>query len=306
MRFDLTTLKLFLAVVDESSITKAAKREHITGAAISKRIAELEEGLGVRLLNRHSSGMRPTGAGSTLAAGIRTILSNLDSVQARVSEYADGSRGEVRIYSGTSGLVGWLPEDLKRFTRRYPDIRLQIKERHSPEIVRAVKEGEADIGIFAPHIKADDLDVYLYHDVRLVLLVSQRHPLAKKNSVYLTAAAGYEFVGLSDDSALGLLLTKIASEYGIEIKARFEVTGHEPVRRLVQAGIGIGVLPEFCALPYARAMKLCCIPLRDRWARYSLKICTRPHNTLSMSARQLLAYLVRRNKIAQPSEARNG
>lgn len=293
MRIDLVTLKLFLAVVQERSIAKAARREHITGPAISKRISELEMELGVRLLERHSGGMRPTDAGQTLAAEARSVLGTLDRLQAKLSEYAAGSRGEVRLYSGASGLVGRLPEDLRSFTTRHPQVTIQIKEQHSPEVVRAVAAGEADIGIYAPHVAAAGLDVHPYHKVRLVLLVKHDHPLARKRSVRLAAAAGHEFVGLSDDSALGQLLLQITAEHDIDFKTRLQVTGHEPVRRLVQAGMGVGILPQFCALPYAKAMKLTCIPLSDRWASYQLNICTRPRETLSMSARLLLAHLLK-------------
>jgi DNA-binding transcriptional LysR family regulator len=294
MRLDLTTLKLFLAVVEERGIARAAKREHITGPAISKRIAELEQALGVRLLERRSSGISPTVAGTALAAEARGVLGTLERLQATLSDYAGGSRGEVRLYSGASGLVGRLPEDLKRFARRYPLVRLRIKELHSQEVVRAVTEGEADIGIYAPHIAAAGLDVHPYHPVRLVLLAPRDHPLARRRRVWLAQAAGYEFVGLADDSALGVLLQRIALERGIALNARLQVTGHEPVRRLVQAGMGIGILPEFCALPYARAMRLACVPLADPWARYTLNICTRPREALPMSARLLLAHLTAR------------
>ena len=293
MRLDLVTLRLFVAVVDEGSIAKAARREHITGPAISKRIAELEERLGVRLIERHVRGIKPTSAGSALAAEARNVLGNISRMHAKLSEYAAGARGEVSIISGASGLVGRLPDDLKQFIQENPLVKLRIKEAHSPEVVRAVGEGKADIGIYAPSVSApNNLDVYPYEVIRLMLITAINHPLAERRSINLAEATAHDLIGLSGDSALGLLLARSAEEHGIVAKPQIEVTGHEPMRRLVKAGIGIGILPDVCSLPYAAAMGLRCIPLSDRWARYTLSICTRPHETLSLSARRLLSHLI--------------
>jgi DNA-binding transcriptional LysR family regulator len=292
MRLDLISLRLFVAVLDEGSIAKAARREHITGPAISKRIAELEEWLGVQLIERNTQGIKPTSAGLALALEARAVLSGVGRIHAKLSEYANGTRGEVRLISGASGLVGQLPEDLKQFIFENPLVKLQIKERHSPAVVAGVSQGEADIGIYAPSVSAPGLDVYPYQLVRLVLLTSPTHVLAHRRTVAFAEAAAYDFIGLSGDSALGLLLERVADEYGITIKPTIEVTGHEPMRRLVEAGIGIGILPDVCATPYTRAMQVRAIPLRDRWARYTLNICTRPHDTLSSPVRRLLSHLI--------------
>jgi DNA-binding transcriptional LysR family regulator len=295
MRLDLVTLRLFLAVVDEGGIAKAARREHITGPAISKRIAELEQWLGVRLIERNVRGIKPTSAGLALAAEARNVMGGVNRIHAKLSEFATGARGEVSIISGASGLVGQLPEDLKNFILENPLVKLRIKEAHSPEVVRAVSDGDADIGIYAPSVAAPShLDVYPYQVIRLVLITANNHPLAQRRSVGLDEAVAYDFIGLSGDSALGMLLAHIAEELGIDVKPKIEVTGHEPMRRLVEAGMGIGILPNVCAVPYANAMQFRCVPLRDRWSRYTLNICTRPHETISLSARRLLSHLILR------------
>jgi DNA-binding transcriptional LysR family regulator len=290
--FDLITLRLFAAVVDEASIAKAANRNHITSAAISKRIAELEARLGLRLLERRAGGMRPTLAGSALAKAAHKLLGDLDALKATLSEYVDGQRGDVRICSGTSGIVGSLPDDLKSFAAKHPNITLQIKEQHSAEAIAAVRSGLADIAIYAPHVAATGLDNHDYQKVHLVLLVSREHPLATRKTISFAEATRHEFIGLSPDTALGQLLLRVSRETGLRISKRFEVTGHEPVRRLAQAGAGVGVLPSTCVLPYAEAMGLHCIRLSDRWARYQLKISTRPYRSLSLPARKVLSHLV--------------
>jgi len=288
----LTTLKLFAAVVDEASIARAAQRNHITSAAVSKRIAELEDRLGVRLLERRAGGMRPTLPGAALANAAHKLLGDLDALKVTLSEFVDGQRGDVRICSGTSGIVGSLPDDLKSFSAKYPNITLQIKEQHSAEAIEAVRTGLADIAIYAPHIVASGLDTYAYQKVHLVLLVQRDHPLAQRRTISFAEATRYELIGLSSDTALGQLLLKVATETGVRISKRFEVTGHEPVRRLVQAGVGVGILPSICALPYANAMGLRCVRVGDRWAQYRLQLCTRSYRSLSLPARKVLSHLV--------------
>lgn len=291
MRLDLTTLKLLLAVVEERSMAKAAERSHITAPAISKRIAELEAALDVQLLERHNAGIRPTAAGEALAADVRSVLALLERAQSKLSEYADGTRGCVRIHSNPSGLAAGMPSDLARYLQDYPQVAIELEERHSVDVVRAVAEGDADIGVYAPQVPAEGLVVRPYRAVRLVLIAPHGHALAVKGKASLAEAAGYDFVSLSEASSIGNLVLKIAAEHGLTLKHRLRVTSFEALRCMVAAGLGLGVLPEHCAAPYTEAMQLACIPLIDRWAQYRLSLCTREPETLSMAARLLVEHL---------------
>lgn len=292
--FDLTTLQLLVAVIDETSIAKAARKKHITAAAISKRISELEQRVGVPLLERHCGTTRPTPAGIALVDTARKVLGDLDALRATLSEFVEGVRGEVRLFSGTSGIVGSMPDDLREFVLTYPGIALTISEHHSDEVIRGVREKLADIGIYSPQVAAGHLDVYPYQPVRLVLLCSQRHALAGRKSVWFAEAANYDFIGLTPESALGLLLSNVARHEHLVLRRRFEVAGHEAVRRLVRSNIGIGILPEVSVQPYAEALGIRSIRLRDSWSQYRLMLCTRPLGTLSLPVRKVLGHLLAR------------
>lgn len=291
MRPDLTTLKLFLAVVEEHSITRAAEREHITAPAISKRITELETALGVQLFDRLPKGIRATAAGEALAADVRSIFAILDRTENKLSEYADGNRGRIRIHANPSGISGALPAALREYLDTHPRVGIQLEEKHSVDVVRAVVEGEADIGIFAPHVPAEGLTVQPWQAIRLMLITPQEHVLAKRKTISLAEAAAHDFVSLSDASSIGNLVLRVAAEQGVALKHRLQVDGFDGLRRMVQAGLGLAVLPEHCALPYSKAMGFHCIRLSDSWARYRLNICTREPRTLSMAARLLLSHL---------------
>lgn len=291
MRPDLTTLKLFLAVVEERSIAKAAGREHITAPAISKRITELETALSVQLFDRHPKGIRPTAAGEALVADVRSIFAILDRAENKLSEYAGGHRGSIRIHANPSGLSGALPVALREYLDTHPLVGIQLEEKHSVDVVRAVTEGEADIGICAPHTPAEGLTLHPYQTIRLVLITPQDHALAKRKTISLAEAAAHDFVSLSDTSSIGNLVLRVAAEQGVALKHRLQVDGFDGLRRMVEAGLGLAVLPEHCALPYSKAMAFHFIRLNDSWARYRLNICTRDPQTLSMAARLLLNHL---------------
>lgn len=299
MRTDFTTLKLFLTVVEERSIGKAAEREHISAPAISKRIMELEQSLGVKLLHRQSTGVDLTEAGAALAVEVREILSSLDRMKSKLSEYATGQRGRVRLLCSPSSHISPLPDALKTFMQAHPLVDVHLDQKHSIDVIHGIAQGEADIGIFASELVAAEpaalnvLNTYPYQTLRLLLVAALDHPLAKRNRVSFAEAAEYEFIGPSDSSSIGALLRRVSVEAGLKFKNRLQVTNFDTAQRMAQFGLGIAVLPELYARPYAKSMKLKCIGLTDEWAEYRLRICTRASEVLAMPARLMLAHLTK-------------
>ena len=146
-QIDLTSLQLFVAVCELGSIGRAAEREFIAASAVSKRLSDLEATLGTQLLYRHARGVRLTPAGESLLHHARSMMFSLEKMQAELSEYADGVRGHVRMHASISAIVQFLPEDLGAFARAHPQVKIDLEEHLSAEVLRAVQEGAADIGI---------------------------------------------------------------------------------------------------------------------------------------------------------------
>ena len=299
MRTDFTTLKLFLTVVEERSIGKAAEREHISAPAISKRIMELEQSLGVKLLNRQSTGVNLTEAGAALAVEVREILSSLDRMKSKLSEYASGQLGRVKLFCSPSGHISPLPDALRTFMQAHPLIDVHVDERHSLGVIHGIAQGEADIGVFAPQLVAGELtslnglNVYPYQTLRLVALVHSRHALAKRNKASLAEVAEHDIIGFSDASSIGALIRRMSVEKGLKLKCRLQVTNFDTARRMAQAELGVAILPELYASPHSKTMNLKCISLAEPWAEYRLDICTRASDVLSMPARLMLAHLTK-------------
>src|SRR5437868_2345762 len=184
-RIDLTSLQLFVAVCELGSIGKAAEREFIAASAVSKRLSDLEATLDTPLLYRHARGVDLTPAGESLLHHARSVLFSLDKMQGELSEYADGVRGHVRIHASISAIVQFLPEDLGRFVREHPQVKIDLEEHLSTEVIRAVQEGAADLGICNTGVPRPgrELQTRPYRQDQLVLIVPRGHALAGEKAV---------------------------------------------------------------------------------------------------------------------------
>ena len=182
MRFDLTDLKLFLHVVEAGSITAGAERMHLAVAAASTRIRNMEIELGTALLNRDRQGVQPTPAGRTLVHHARLLLQQAERMRGELSEYADGLKGHIRLLSNTNALTEFLPEPLSQFLASHPQVNIDLEERLSDEIVAAVADGKADIGIVAGTEDVTGLEVFPFRVDRFVLVTAPR-PSARRTPV---------------------------------------------------------------------------------------------------------------------------
>lgn len=293
-RVDFVTLRLFVAIADERSLTRAAEREHLALAAVSKRISDMEGQLGVSLLYRQPKGVELTPAGHALLHHARNLLDGLQQMDADLSEFSQGVKGHVRIHANTSSVIEFLPEDLSAFTRLHPEVKIDLEERVSSDTLRALRDGLTDIGIFAGHIPAEDLQVFGYREDRLVLVTPRKHPLAALERIPLRDAAGFDFIGLQQDASLHALLQQSAQQMGTPLRLRIQVRSFEAICRMIHTGMGIGVLPEQVVRNYLPALDVAIIPLTDPWARRELKIGVRNLESLSVTARQLLEHLTTR------------
>src|SRR6516164_11275798 len=202
MRFDLSDLRLFLNVVEAGSITHGAERMHLAIAAASTRIRNMEATLGTPLLHRERQGVQPTPAGRTLVHHARLLLQQAERMHGELAQYAEGIRGQVRLMSNTNALTEFLPEPLSDFLSSHPQVNIDLEERLSDEIVAAVADGTADIGIVAGTVEIADLETLPFRTDRFVLVVAPLHPLARVERISFAEVLEHDFVGLDRASAL--------------------------------------------------------------------------------------------------------
>lgn len=292
MKLDPVSLRLFVSVVEEGTIAAAAKREHIAAAAISKRLSELEELLDARLLKRTNKGITPTDAGLSLLFMARSALNNLNDIVLQMREYSDGTRGSVHVVANISAITQFMPGLIKSFIDRYPLIKVVIEEQQSLAITKAVAENRAEVGIFTRLPHGADIDVFPFRTDRLVLLVPNDHPLAARESVRFSETLDHEYVALRSGTHLNFQLIKAANDLGRSLRIRMEVASYDALSLMVQAGIGIGIMPEGSAGIY-RLNGAKVVQLDEHWASRDLDVCVRARAALSVAAQLLLEHVLR-------------
>lgn len=293
-RLDLVSLALFGLVARTGSISKGAELAHLAIGAASKRISDLEESIGAELLERHHRGVTLTPAGQALQRHAQLILSNVDHLAADLSDYASGIVGIVRLAANTSAVTQFLPGDIAAFTAVNPRIKIELEEQNSGDIVHAVLDGRADIGIFADRTPLLGLQTVEYRRDRLALVVPKAHPLARRKQMAFVEAADLEFVSLSKGTSLSQRLEAGAEALGKRLRVRIQVRSFDAMCQMVAAGLGVAVLPAASVQPHLRSMGLHKIDLTDAWAERHLLVGARDLTALSRPVRLLMDHLVDR------------
>ena len=169
---DPVTLRLFIAVCEEGNIARAATREALVASAVSKRIAAVEASIGTALLVRGRRGIQPTAAGQALLRQAREVLSAMARMHAELSEFASGVMGSVHVAAAPSVLAEKLADDIGSFLKAHPQVRVTLDDRVSQAIVRAVREGAADVGVLWDASDLQGLHISPYRRDRLCVMVA--------------------------------------------------------------------------------------------------------------------------------------
>ncbi|AYQ27333.1 MULTISPECIES: LysR family transcriptional regulator [unclassified Polaromonas] len=288
LRFDLVDLRLFLHVTDTGSITAGSKLSHLALASASARIRGMEDALGVALLERLRSGVKPTKAGLAVAHHARLVLQQLDRMHGEIDDYAGGMAGKVRLLSNTAAITDYLPEALAAFLNAHPAIDVELEERTSHAIVLQLLSQAGDLGIVADSTDTSQLETQPFRRDRLVLVASRQNIPGRSRHISFADALHHDFVGLGEDSAMQQHLDAQAGRLGLRMRTRIRLRSFEAVCRMVEAGVGVAVVPAIAAQRYAGAGRLRILKLDDAWADRELLVCARKFADLSAPALKLV------------------
>jgi DNA-binding transcriptional LysR family regulator len=290
VRFDLTTLKLFVGAIDQGSIAKAAEGEHMVASAASKRIADLESGLGVALLVRQHGGVLGTAAGEALARQAREVIKTLDQIPGAISTSTVDDRPDIRILGNQTAVVV-AAEDIASYMARQPPVKIRLEEGQSLPIIESVAQGNADIGIIGHFQPTDRLHVVPYRSVPLMLVIPQAHSLAVRSAISFGEALEFDLITLMHGTAMRGWLLAAAARMGRTPKFRMQVLSYETMRAMVQAGLGIGVIPAPNIVPFLDVLRVRALRLTDEWASMQLHLVCDRRTAANPAVEQLLAHL---------------
>lgn len=272
-RLDVYSLRLFAAVAEQGSIARAAAQEHIAASALSRRVADLEHALGVHLLVRSARGIELTEAGRFVFERARRIDQDLQGLAQQARGLGGQVVGQVRLCANASSVVGFLPERLQRFVADHPAVEVLLQEERSRDVLRACLDDRADVGIAVAMDTPAGLDAWHFAQDPLQVVMPAGHALAGQEHVGFGDVLAAGLVGIQGGGALDQTLREHAlSHGGAPMRPRVTVNSFDGACRMVEAGLGVAVVPASAATAYAGSARFALRPLAEPWGPRELRV----------------------------------
>jgi molybdate transport repressor ModE-like protein len=295
-RVDFVTLKLFCAIAQSGSITKGANECSLALSAASRRISELEETVGLALLERSAKGVTLTQAGHAVMQHALRLFQGFEQFSNELGEYAKGVKGHVRLWANMSALTEFLPSSLASFLKVHPDIQVEVEEQISGDIVKALLDGIADIGVFADGTPTSGLETSILGQDELVVVCSKSHPIKTRKSISFEECLDYDFVGLNRGSSLLELTSRQAERLSKQMRLRIQVRSYDAMCQMIAVNLGVGILPLQACAPQIKAMDLKVVRLEEDWAKRNLLLATKEHGRQSPASSLLIEHLLQQKR----------
>ncbi|MBU6223562.1 MAG: LysR family transcriptional regulator [Burkholderiales bacterium] len=271
-RFDFVSIRLAVLCAQTENLTTAARACHLVLPAASRRIRELELSIGSQLFERHSRGLKVTPAGRVF---MRRGLSLLQEMDATLKELIDLQQGVVRhiqLFAGSAAISQFLPPLIAKYSTSHPELQIDLEEQASEQVILALRDGRADLGVFVEGTNSEGLDVESFRTDELVLIFPQGHALTGKKPIAFADTLDEQWISLNPGAAMLQQQLSAASGLGKRLKLRMQVNSFDAVSHMVSSGLGIALLPKASALPILRSMHLGWRPLQDAWAKRRLMV----------------------------------
>jgi DNA-binding transcriptional LysR family regulator len=265
VRYDLDDLRLFLHIVAEGSITAGARRMHLSLPSASARVRSLEHHAGVALLVRGRRGVRPTPAGTTLARHARDVLTHAARLEGAVGSYSRRPAAPLTLLAGGSAMYRVVPQALVTFLREHPDADVDVRESRTPNTLRLLAEGAADLGVVIDHeVGGGEVRTEPLGDDSLVVIGQAGGILAGRTSLAYREVAEHPLVGLDADSSLRRWIDANIGPRAPAARFRTTVADINVLVALAAAGVGLAIAPRRAVEGDPR-LDVC--ELEDPWSR---------------------------------------
>ena len=283
------TLHTFCDVVELGSLSLAARQNRVTQSAVSQQLRALEQRYGRKLVERAPrTAARPTEAGQLLYTELKPLLASLSDLERRVRARPTSIEGKVRVATVYSVGLHSLPPALKQFLEKHPDVSVRLEYRRTDQIYAACISGELDFGIVALPARRAQLLVTALGEDEMVLVVPPGHALCKQRRVSLRALAGLPFVAFDRDIPTRRWLDRTLRQQRVSVSIVMELDNIETIKRSVEAGLGISILPQQALANEVRAGTLVTRPIVEGPLRRPIAAIQRRGRELSRPAQALL------------------
>jgi DNA-binding transcriptional LysR family regulator len=285
-------LEAFLAVAREKSFSRAAERIHLSQSTLSGHIQELERELGKRLFLRRGRRITLTEAGSVFEPHAARVAAATADARQAVAEIDGLGRGALVIGASTTPGIYVLPRAIGVFRRRYPGIELALYIANTRVIEERVRADQVDLGVVGGHVLGPGEQCVAAGLVdELVLVVSPRHPWARRGAVSPRDVASERLLVREEGSATRQVMERALQHAGITPMATMELNHTEAIKQCVMAGLGVAFVSGYAIGVEVRARQLTVVPVRRLRIRRHFHVIHAEQRTLGASARAFLEVL---------------
>lgn len=287
------TLRIFCDLVNLKSFSLAAERNLITQSAVSQQIRTLEERFDRKLLER-VRGRRDvelTPAGEILYREAQEILAGYDQLSEKLRALDGTVGGTIRVATIYSVGLHELPSKVREFMLKYPSARIDLEYSRMTRVIRDVLNGSVELGVLASPEPRKGLTVVQMPANRLVLICQAEHPFANRSQVTTRELDGQEFVHFERDMPTRKIVERMLRENGVEVKKAAEFDNIETIKRAVEVGFGVAIIPDEAVRDELSSGRLAAVPLAEKeWVR-PVGVIYRSDRTLSIAAAEFVQLL---------------
>lgn len=292
MRLDFFDLRLFLNIVDTGSLTKGAERSAISLQAASERIKKLEQHYQVSLFSRHSGGVKMTFAGQVFAEHAQALLQQGQQLSRAMAVFSEGQHSNISLWCNSSAQSEYLPLLLPKYLVNNPNIQIDLKEAESNDIIAALTNGTAKLGLISSFFATPQLQTLEFSDDPLVLICPEQHDLSTGKALKLGDCLNYPFVGLMQYHSLQQSIEAQARLLHCEIQYRLRLPNFAAIAQVVANGVGIAIMPQRAAQRLAKLYAFRQIQLTGDWANRKLLLAAKNFDELSIAYQHFSQFLL--------------
>ncbi len=303
MRYELTDLRLFLAIAEAQNLSAGAAAVHITASAASYRLKNLEQAMHTPLFVRAARGMELTPAGETLLVHVRELLLSVERMHGDVGRFSAGLKGHISLLANSSSLNGFMTPAVSRFLIANPDINSELEERPSHTVLASILGQEADVGICAGQVETGEARVMRYAVDELILVTPLGHALAGQAAMRFAVALEYDFVSMNRSTSNYVFLRDMAQRLGRMPNVRLHAHGFEAVLSLVEDGVGVALVPRSVAAQTLAQGRISEATLQEPWARRELNLIAPPADRLPSFTEAFIQFLLNDPRVAATRDA---
>ena len=301
----LEALKIYCDVVRFHSFSRGAEENHVLQSSASQAVQNIEENLGVTLIDRSCRPWELTEEGRRFYDGCRELLEKYDDVVASVKRTRATGNAVIRVAAIYSVNMRDMTQRVQEFGREHPDAKVEVEYAHPDRVVERVLNDEADLGIISYPDERKGITVLPWHQQEMVLVCPPQHRFAMQRSVQVSELRGEVFVGFDTDLVIAKKIERFLKAHGIEPNVGVRFDNIEAAKRAVEAGSGIAILPRPTLEHELQLGTLAAVPLTGRKFTRPLGIIHRKGRKLYPNTEAFIKVL-KNGAGAKPSKNGNG